>query len=236
MIPVVASISRLHRVPVPHTNEAVYALSGDGRRWVAKRESDMGFEALLAEALGWLLARAVGAPVPDAAICVSGAQRTWLSACVQGVLHWSASHAQRVANLESAGAVLTLDAWLMNEARHARNILVEPGSPSSVHLWAIDWDEALAGHVSDFVERGLLCPSVHNHARGLPVSGLAPGARRTAQRVAAWAPKELASRVSAACEVAREERVAELTTAPQARAGALPDIVEDYLQALESLG
>ncbi len=40
-------ISRLHRVPVPHTNDAVYGLTADGRRWVAKREADMGFRRCL---------------------------------------------------------------------------------------------------------------------------------------------------------------------------------------------
>lgn len=51
MIPRVPAIVRLGRVPVPHTNEATYALDAEGRRWVAKREADMGCEALLAEAL-----------------------------------------------------------------------------------------------------------------------------------------------------------------------------------------
>jgi hypothetical protein len=65
----IPAIVRLHRVPVPHTNEATYVLDGAGQRWVAKREADMGCEALLAEALTWLLARQVGVPVPDAAFC-----------------------------------------------------------------------------------------------------------------------------------------------------------------------
>jgi hypothetical protein len=47
MIPRVGAILRLGRVPVPHTNEAVYALDTTGRRWVAKREADLGCEALI---------------------------------------------------------------------------------------------------------------------------------------------------------------------------------------------
>lgn len=54
---------------MPHTNEATYALDAKGRRWIAKREADMGAEALLAEALTWRLARVLGVNTPDAAFC-----------------------------------------------------------------------------------------------------------------------------------------------------------------------
>ena len=66
MIPTYPAISRLRRVPVPHTNDAVYALTADRRRWIAKRGADMGFEALLAEAIAWLLGRRIGVRMPGA--------------------------------------------------------------------------------------------------------------------------------------------------------------------------
>ena len=79
VVPVISSITRFARVPVPHTNEASYAPDAQGVEWVAKREADMGWESLLAEAVTWLLARHLGVRVPDAAFCDDPAERLALS-------------------------------------------------------------------------------------------------------------------------------------------------------------
>ena len=112
----VRSIVRFGRVPVPHTNEATYAIDAEGRRWIAKREEDMGTEALLAEALTWRLARAIGAPTPDAAFCDDPAERAWLSRLLPITKHWSRASADVVENIEEAGAIHALDAIVFNEA------------------------------------------------------------------------------------------------------------------------
>lgn len=235
MIKHFAAISRLQRVPVPHTNDAVYALTDDGLRWVAKREMDMGSEALLAEAISWLLARAIGAPVPDAAFCAAQDERSWLSAWLPEASHWSPRLAAQLANPEEAGAIFTLDCWVWNEARHSRNLLAEGLRDGRFRLWAIDADEALVGHVDDFIDRLAGIPSVRNHARGLPLQLMESGAHAASERAARLSREDIASLVLAACAVGREPRTGDLTDALLRRAGILPELVRDYLRSLETL-
>ena len=234
MIPTYPAISRLHRVPVPHTNDAVYALTADGRRWIAKREADMGFEALLAEAVAWLLGRLIGVRAPDAAFCDDPAERAWLGACIPDVSHWFPAPGG-VANAAEVGAMLAIDAWMLNEARHSRNILAEGPLAGAVRLWAIDADEALVGHIDDYIARLGDVPSVHNHARGLPIGELASATQAAARRTAGLPVAEVRERVEAACTLAREPRAGELADAAIRRAGAFPDIVEHYLRDLQAL-
>lgn len=229
----VDTIARLGGIPVPHTNAAVYAVSEDGRRWVAKREEDMGFEALLAEALSWQLGRALGVFLPDAAFCENG--RTWLSALVPNVAHWDPRLAVRVSNPGQVGAMLVLDLWVHNEARHARNILSEALPDGSVRVWTIDADEALVSHIDDFAMRVGDAPSVHNHARGLPVAACRSGASEALDAVGALAPSDLGYAVEAACTIAREPRHVELTSLLQRHGEALPGLVSGYLDAVENL-
>lgn len=206
MIRRVSSLSRLDRVPVPHTNDACYALTAGGERWVAKREEDMGVEGLLSEALTWLLGRAIGAPVPDAAFCDDPAERTWLSAYVPRSRHWSEALAERLANPTEAGAMLALDALVFNEARHARNVLAQPDEDGRVRIWAIDGDEALIGCIDDYIESLDALPSVHNHARGLPLAQICAGARAAASRVTGLSADVLGALVEAGCALARAAR------------------------------
>ena len=51
----------------------------------------MGCEALLAEAVTWLLAREIGVCTPDAAFCDDAGERAWLSRRVPDANHWSAA-------------------------------------------------------------------------------------------------------------------------------------------------
>ncbi len=235
MIPRIAEIdgiTRLGGVPVPHTNAAVYAVSGDGRRWVAKREEDMGFEALMAEALCWQLGRAVGAPMPDAAFDAKG--RTWLSALVPDVAHWDGRFADRVVNADEVGAMCVLDLWMHNAARHGRNVLTQP-TAAGVRVWAIDGDEALVGHVDDYAQRVGAAPSTHNHARGLPVSAASDGAYRALDIALQIPEEEIGDAVLSACTIAREPRHNGLLELVLRQRSALDNLLAGYLQAVESL-
>lgn len=232
MIPTLPSIARLHVVPVPHTNDATYAVDGSGRRWIAKREADMGSLALTSEALTWLLANAIGAPVPDAAFCDDPSERSWLSSFIPDASHWLPSLADKIANPVDISAILALDVLVYNEARHARNLLAQANADGTVHLWAIDADEALIGYPDDYIERLSELPSIHNHARGLPIGVLATGARAAANRAASLSGDSLTAMVTAACALAREPRVEEIARALHIRAGALPALVERYIDVL----
>lgn len=231
MIPRVSTLLRLQRVPVPHTNEAVYAVTEDGRRWVAKREGDMGAQALVAEALTWLLANRVGAPVPDAAFCEE--ERTWLSGFIPDLKHWSPALAEQVSNASEAGATLALDVWVLNEARHAGNLVAQGLDAGGVRLWAIDADEALVGHVRDYEARLTELPRVHNHARGLPIASLTLGALETADRIASVTKAELDIAVEEACLIGGEPLAAALADAVARRASMAPALVRDYLSRLQ---
>ena len=235
MIPRVSGITRLHVVPVPHTNEATYVLDAVGGRWIAKREAEMGSEALVAEAAAWQFARIIGAPVPGAAFCDDPGERTWLSAVVPHVFHWFAAHAPGVTNGEEFGAILAVDVLVFNEARHARNILAESLAGEQVRLWAIDADEALIGHPADYRRRLADIPSVRNHARGLPIDRMANGARAAALRLAECPAAMLRAATEEACEIGREPDAATLGDLVLQRACALPDLVEGYIHALRGL-
>lgn len=51
-------------VPVANRSGATYALA-DGRKWVRKRVLAIGEYGILAEAVGWLMSKQLGLPVPD---------------------------------------------------------------------------------------------------------------------------------------------------------------------------
>ncbi|MCA1942828.1 MAG: hypothetical protein LDL15_04410, partial [Yonghaparkia sp.] len=229
MIPRISAILRLGRVPVPHTNEAVYALDATGRRWVAKREADMGCEALLAEAITWLLARRLGVPVPEAAFCDADGERAWLSAWVPHAKHWSAASAGQLRNADAAAAILTLDAVVCNEARHGGNLLLVADPAGGSTAFAIDADEALIGHPAELEQRGLVPPDPRILAHGFPPPGLRDPALHHADRCAALDPVALAADAAEACAVAREPHVERLTRVLLARCAAARALTTRYL-------
>lgn len=227
----VHAIVRFGRVPVPHTNEATYALDAEGRRWIAKREADMGTEALLAEALSWRLARALGVNTPDAAFCDDPAERAWLSRLVPNATHWSAASAGRVENTDAAGAMHALDAIVFNEARHGRNVLLVGPADSGLSLVAIDADEALVGHPDDLAARGPAPPDPRILARGMP--GWRVAALNAAQRAELLQPEVLNEMAAEACEIAREPRVAEVARVLSARCAMAVDLTRRYVDLVE---
>ena len=235
MIPLIPAITRFARVPVPHTNEATYALDADGNEWIAKREADMGCEALLAEALSWLLARRLGVRVPDAAFCDDPQERAWLSRRVQDAGHWSAAAAHRVANVAEAGAIVALDAIVFNEARHGRNLLLTgEGANSPVIVWAIDADEARVGHVEDFGKLGGAVPDPRIHAAGFPAARWRAEALLAAQIAVRLSPRDLGEMVGASCALAREPHVEELVTALADRCATALSLTNEYVLRLEA--
>ncbi len=123
--------------------------------------------------------------MPDAAFCNDPAERAWLSACVEDVAHWSPAFAGRIANVDEAGAMLALDVWVLNEARHSRNILAEGPRGGDVRLWAIDADEATVGHIDDYRARLEECPrpTTTRGACPSPCSLRWPGAQRSERRL-----------------------------------------------------
>lgn len=227
----------LGRVPVQNSSEAVYAADSKGRRWIRKRVSEMGHEALLAESLGWLLARHLSVPIPDAAISGAGEGASWLSAALPLVKHWGEAEAGRVRNLRAVGRVLTLDAVLMNGDRHAGNILLAPLKKGDrMTAWAIDFDHAVVGWPGDFAAvsvDGL--PSLRNLARGLPVALMRPGARQAAREARLLDASVVAGYVAEACEIAGEHRVDLLVAALQPRLDRAIELTDRYLADIEAL-
>lgn len=236
VIPRVPSIVRLHPVPVPHSNQATYVLDQDGRRWVAKREADMGTEAH---------PRRGDLVVARESHRRAGARRRVLrrpgralvaSRVVPDVSHWSGVIADRVSNPVALGAVLALDVWVLNEARRARNLVAQARADGRVEVWAIDADEAVVGHPADYAARLDEVPSVRNHARGLPLDRLVQGVERGAAAAAGLGLPEIEAMAGAACAVAGEPDAKELTTLVHRRAGAVPSLVTQYLRELRRFG
>ena len=235
MIPLVPAITRFARVPVPHTNEATYALDAAGNEWIAKREADMGCEALLAEAITWLLARRLGVRVPDAAFCDDPGERAWLSRRVPDAGHWTSSAALRVANVAEAAAIIALDAIVFNEARHGRNLLLTGERPDSpVIVWAIDADEARIGHVEDFRRLGAAVPDPRIHAGGFPAARWRAEALVAAQVAVGLPRDELVEMVRVSCALAREPRAGELVGALADRCAKALSLTSEYLLRLEA--
>lgn len=234
MIPRIHQVVRLGRVPVPHTNEATYAVDGEGRRWVAKREIELGCEALLAEALTWLLAREVGAPTPDAAWHEDANGRSWLSEWVPHAKHWSVSRSRVIANPAEAAAILALDAVVCNEARHSGNLLEVPKGQDRSIIIAIDGDEALIGHPRELARRGRVPPSPRILARGFPPPDWRADALIAAARFAAIPFDALSRDVRAACALAQEPAEAEVLAIVADRCAHAIELTDAYLSLIEA--
>lgn len=232
-IPRITGIARLDRVPVPHTNDAHYALDGSGRRWVAKREIDLGCEALLAEALTWLLARRIGVPAPDAAFCDALGERAWLSAWVPDAKHWSAATAGQIRNPMEAAAILALDAVVCNPARHAGNILTVADATGGSVVWAIDADEALIGDPAELQRYGMRPPDPRILAPGFPPGDWRSWAMDAALQMRDLANAALAAMTAEACAVAMEPQVELVCSVLQDRCRHAVELTHSYLCLLE---
>jgi hypothetical protein len=234
MIERLSGVLRLSRVPVPHTNDATYAVDARGRHWVAKREADMGCEALAAEAITWMLARVVGMPVPEAAFCDDPGERAWLSAWVTDAKHWSVGTAGVIRNPAAAAAILALDAVVFNEARHGGNLLLVPDLEGGSTVVAIDADEALIGHPAELTRRGLVSPDPRILARGFPPADWRKFALDAAQRLGALPAADLAVIAAEGCSIAREPDQDLMAQVLIARCGAALTLTRGYMDRVEA--
>lgn len=233
-IPIVLTLADGPEVPVAHTGKARYSIDDLGRRWVRKREENIGCEELLAEAIGWLMARRLGAPVPAAAIHMDAEGTSWLSGLVEPVVHWDNGHAPKVENLDELGAVLALDAIIHNPDRHAGNLLVQPqADPLRVKVWAIDHGQALVGWPDDFREKANEIPSIKNLLRGLPVDLVEQYAAAAAQKAIALSGQEILSMVRGACLLTKETKADVIGQTLAARCVDAPRIVASYIQSIK---
>lgn len=78
-------IERIHEltegppVPVESSSEATYCIDPLGRQWVRKKAELTGFNELIAESIGSLLAESLKLPVPRGAVADIGPEPAWLS-------------------------------------------------------------------------------------------------------------------------------------------------------------
>jgi hypothetical protein len=234
-IPVVQDLFDHGDVPVPHTGNAVYSIDREGHRWIRKRECNIGVEELLAEMLGWLVARKLDVPVPDGAVFLMGHDRSWLSAQVPNVVHWAPERAPFVINVDGLAAMMTLDALIMNTDRHAGNILLQP-SPNELHLrlWAIDHGQALVGWPLDFAKHCKEITSPRYLARGLPLDLLLDHALEVAELATKLSMSEIQPMVIEACTIAEEKDAQIIIESLAARCANAPTLVEGYLKKVGS--
>jgi hypothetical protein len=222
------------RVPVDATHEAVWAITEDGRRWVRKRVGDLNWHGLLAEAVGWMVAREIGAPVPDGACLeLQGDERSWLSERISPALHWDPLRIHTIDNVDELGAILALDALILNRDRHDQNLLLQP-APDELHLrvWAIDHGSAIGGYPKDLDAAGTNVdhPQPLRFPARLPLDLMKPGALAAAQRAARLPTPDVAEIASEACEIAGVlDLVETLTRALKRRMAAAVSITEEYL-------
>lgn len=234
-----ASARDRNAVPIPNACDATWSYSA-GRVWVRKR---ICFQTIMAEAVAALLAPVVGATLPDAAIYRDDPANEWdwMSAVVRDARHWDPKYRDAVVNLDEVAAMMVLDAVLLNEDRHAGNILAVPEPDGiSMKLWAIDFGNALVGRLSDFESRGISPPSdfgVRRHATGLPIGALKARVQSPIDELRRIPRTEVVATSIEACRIARElddSTSVRLADALEHRCRSASEIVGYYLDRLEA--
>jgi hypothetical protein len=216
---------------VPGSRRARYAVDDEGRRWVYKRAEDTGAAGLLGEALAQLLGRWLAAPVPEGAVYLGPDGPGWASRWVAAP-RWSPLLRDRICNPAQVGAMLALDALLMNEHRSARDLLVVP-SPDEARLTvlALDWGRLRLEALQD----AQALPSAQGHARGLPLEALREGASAAAGVAERMDEVLLQEFVAESCAVARYSEATSLGLALRARCQNASALVARHLDALAGL-
>jgi hypothetical protein len=222
-------------VPVANRSGATYALA-DRRKWVRKKKLAIGEYGMLAEAIGWLWARKLELPVPDAAAFVPGQYEVdcWLSEAVDDVRHWRADKVP-VVNSPGLGGILALDAVLMNDDRHEGNILLEPfveDGEEAWRAWGIDFGNAKVGLVEEFIGLEEALPAVDLLPKDLPFEILEGPALEAAEEIAAWEDLFITKSVGEACSVAGSGQADILVQALIKRCDKAVPLVEAYFEEL----
>jgi hypothetical protein len=227
------SVVDLGPVPVRNSCDAAYATDGE-RRWV--RKPLMGADGLLAEALGFMLGRELLAPIPDGAVTGPTDDLAWLSEVIPNIQHWDSQYVNFIINFPEVGRLMALDAILLNDDRHAGNLVLQATATNEFErkAWGIDMGNALAGRPSDYAKAGLSTPSIAKLVDKLPVALIAEGALLAATQAQELSKFVVVSMVREACELAHEPRENEdlLSAALQARLARAPDLVEEYLSKI----
>ncbi len=231
----VSSVVDVSPVPVPNACDAVYATDGR-RRWV--RKPLMGADGLLAEALGLMLGRELHAPVPNGAVTGPPKEFVWLSEVIPNIQHWDSQHVNFIVNYPEVGRLMALDALLLNDDRHAGNLVLQATMHNEFErqAWGIDMGNALVGVPAAFDRAGFDTPQVKKLVDKLPVSLISEEALLAAVQAKGLSAYVVTSMVREACELAHEppENEELLRTALLRRLARAPDLVEEYLSKIGS--
>jgi hypothetical protein len=188
------------RLELPGAHHPYLASDASARWWVLKPLQPRG---ILAEAMGGLLARALGVPIPEFGIFESDERgRGWLSEFVMGAQHFGAARAEGLADQADLGRMLALDAIVHNEDRNTENILFEPlAELGRFRGWVIDHEAALVARPRELASKGLGAPRPF----ALPSGFVADAeARRAALDTAVEAQRLPEAMVRAMVDVAAE--------------------------------
>lgn len=139
-------------VKVEHNNEAKYVVADDGSKWVMKKVSITGPNQFLAEAISYQLAHLLGLSVPTGGVGGSGEGLAWFSSLQPTVAHYSPARLPMTSQQADFGRIVALDVWVINEDRHAGNVLLVSGDTSFTPCF-IDFGSAMVGHPADYVKR-----------------------------------------------------------------------------------
>lgn len=233
-VEVVSWLTDLSPVTVPNTSDATYARDRSGRLWVRKRVEATGWPEIVGEALGLLLGRELGVPIPEGAVCLEPEEESWLSLVRPNVSAWSPSASYTIENIEGFAAMLVLDAVLANTDRHGGNILLEDLGSASVRAWAIDQGNVEAAHPGYFraLERRL--PPTMTIPEGMPLVLLREPALEAAEAAEKLSSALLRSIAEEACDLGREEKAREKAVQGlQLRCASAVEITEAYLARID---
>lgn len=225
-------------IRVPHGANADYVIDTQGRSWVRKKEIETGFNCLLAEAFGALLASELSVPSPDCAVHRGQTgKQAWLSRLMPDITHWDPAKIPFIENLDELGSMIALDAILINEDRHRGNILLQSVGEDSeeLHAWSIDLGNALVGWPSDFHGATERIPDPRNHARGFPVHALEDIALETAHEAMTISSEIIREYSQEACGLVQEPTIDDYAEVLYSRCRNAVQIVSTYLVKLKRL-
>ena len=211
-------------------------LTADGRAWYGKTATTAGSRVLVAEAIAWQFACAIGAPVPEGAYAETEEGNFWLSSEVQAAKHYEREFGSQIANLEEVGAMLALDAVLANPDRSDKNLLVTTtGEDAGFTLSAIDFGDAHVGDLNDSLLCGEDAPDITRHVLGLPIQALSQPVSEAAALISQLAINFAELAYINAAEVAGIEPELLACESLQGRCAEAEAICEVHLQNLEAL-
>ena len=233
-----ALIEQVERIEVDRPLDWVVHTSGANvvrasqRAWIHK--PSMGFNEVLAEAIGLLVGRCLGVRVPAGAVYIENGAPSWLSEIVEHAKHWNPDLCGSLADPSEIARIYVLDAIIQNEDRHAGNLLLERRPGGLYQAWSIDTADAGINEPESLIE-SLEPPDPRNHFSAAPLDEqTCEEARETAKRCAVLLSSEGAQAcASVACAISAcpdwEPAVAE---ALRYRGQHAPAIVDRYLELL----